>query len=565
MAVEKRRIIIGKEYAETFASAYKLLKTGRIEEVSAEATTGSDGTPMIVTPTNEFVCGNVRQAVNSQAITMGRDGASWFAAMRGEKSFDDGASEWKELIKKIATQFHLQYSIIEYKRCGDDNAEASKGFEECVKNVVTRLFNGRNVTLSKGKGDAGTQDIYGAFVKLDLCGSGQACYTVMCRIYFRRTGINNVRPISSREAAGINAMLENAPPNDDAVESSVINVPDATLAALDKLVNGGYNLGFKDCLCFSNKKTTNAQTGAEEDNYDLKTIKTLVANAIHNNADITCTSVKVMSISHVKWNNAYYDVYFGAKPVLRAIIGFGGSLSLRCINCESGEDLIYSNTIDYSFEDEDGHPVSRSVELMPDRSDLGIDDNTVEEIRRYSEIAKHIRMVVCNKVARTMGSCSAYVCGSQLVSDGNRIKCANCPYPEEVYTDYLQDTPVRYFTSSLKFAVDTMTMVKKSDTAECTCCGRTFTKGALSTGRCPLCKDLSELSDEKKVLAKKVYRKYKNVLSHTLRLKHLFDEKYCVEDDTIVLFALGADRYVLSKFDLNGTGYFNSPKKISGV
>lgn len=563
MAVEKKRVIIGKEYAETFSSAYKLLKTGRIKEVVAEATTGSDGTPMIVTPTSEYVCGNVRQAANSQVISMGSEGASWFAAVREGQSFDDGSSEWKALIEKIATQFHTQYSIIEYKRCGSDNVEASKGFEEGVKNVVARLFNVSNVTLARGKGDAGTQDIYGAFVKLDLCGSGQSCYTVMCRIYFRRTGANNVRPISSQEAAIVDAMLENAPPNDEVIENSSANVPDDTLSALDNLVKGVYNLKFKDCLCFSTKKTVNPVTNLKEDNYDLKTFKTLVANAVHNNAAITCTSIKVMSISHVKWNNAYYDVYFGSKPVLRAVIGFGGSLSLRCINCESAEDLIYSNTIDYSFEDENGNRVSRSVVLNPERSDLGVDDNTIDEIRRHSEISNHLKYVVCQRVARTFGSCSAYVCGSQTVTDGKSIKCANCPYPEEVYTDYLKDTPVRYFTSTLKFAVDAMAMVKREETAECICCSRTFTKGALSLGRCRLCKELSELSEEKKLSGKKVYKKYRNVLSHTLRLKHLFDEKYCVEDETVVLFALGAERYVLSKFDLNGTGYINSPKKIS--
>ncbi|MGN0812138.1 MAG: hypothetical protein ACI4MQ_01325 [Candidatus Coproplasma sp.] len=563
MAVEKRRIIIGNKYAETFLSAYKLLSTKRIKEVDAEAVCDDEGRKIIVTPTSEYVCGDREYTENSQTVSIGKDGASWFVAVRGGKSFDDGSSEWQALIEKIAKQFHKEFSIIEYKRCGNDNAAAARGFEAGIKNVVERLFDVKNAVLTKGKGDAGTQDIYGAFVKLELCGSGQSCYTVMCKIFFRRTGSNSVRPISSQEAAVINAMLENAPLNDEAVDKIAINIPDDTLGALDNLVNGVYNLKFKDCLCFSTKKTVNPVTNAEEDNYDLRTFKKLVANAVHNNAAITCTAIKVMSISHVKWNNAYYDVSFGAKPVLRAVIGFGGSLSLRCLNCRGEEDLVYSNTIDYTFEDEDGNKVSRSVVIDPERGDLGLDDETVDEIRRYSEIANHLKRVVCQRVVRTNNSCTAYVCSSQTVTDGKTVKCANCPYPEEVYTDYLQEKPVRYFTSTLKFAVDRMAMVARDEVTDCSCCKRTFTKGALTDGRCPLCKDLSELSEEKKITAKKAYGKYRNVLSHTLRLKHLFHEKYCLEDDTVVLFALGTEKYVLSKFDLNANGYIDSPKKIS--
>ncbi|MGN1103762.1 MAG: hypothetical protein ACI4QI_02685 [Candidatus Coproplasma sp.] len=561
MAVEKKRIIIGREYAETFASAYKLLQTGRIKEVAAEAASDQLGRPIIVTPTHEYFCGNVRSVESSQAISMGKDGASWFKAIREGKSFDDGSSQWKALIEKIATQFHKQYSIIEYKRCGDNSA-SSKSFESGIKNVVERLFDLRSATIKKGMGDAGTQDIYGAFVKLDLCGAGQACYTVMCKIYFRRTGRNNIRPISSREAAVVNAMLENAPPNDEAVDTIAASVPDDTLTALDNLVKGVYNLKFKDCLCFSNRQTVNPETNVVEDNYDLKTFKRLISSAVHNNSAITCTAIKVMSISHVKWNNAYYDVYLSGKPVLRAVMGFGGSLSLRCLNCNGGEELIYSNTIDYSFVDENGNKINRSIVLDPERADLGLDEQAVEELKRYSRIADHLNKVFCQRVARTNNSCTAYVCSNQTITDGKSVKCANCPYPEEVYTDYSHGKAEHYFTSTLKFAVDRMAMVKKEEAAECNCCGRTFTKSVLPNGLCPLCADLSDLSEEKKIIAKKTYGKYRNVLSHTLRLKHLFHEKYCLEDDTIVLFALGTDRYVLSKFELNAGGYINSPKKI---
>lgn len=562
MADEKKRIIIGNEYADTFVSLYKLLLTRRLKDAGAEALEDDYGRQIIVTPTREYLLGDKEYIGESQTISMGEDGASWFAAVRQGKTFDDGSSEWKALIKNIAIRFHKAYSIIEYKRCGNDSAVDVKESEEGLRNVAERLFNMPNVTLCKGNKAKGTQDIYGAFVKLELGGSGQSCYTVMCKIYFRRTG-KDIRPISSQEAALINAMLEKAPQNDEKFDNNVLSVPGETLGALEKLVNGKYNLKLKDCLCFSNRQTVNPVTNLEEDNYDLKTVKRLVANAVHNNAPIACTSIKVLSISHVKWTNDYYDIYFGNKPVLRAIIGFGGSLSFSCLNCGSREELIYSNAIDYTFTDEDGSKISRSVAIDPSKKDLGLDDETVNEIKRYSEISKHINKIVCQKVARTNSSCSAYVCSSQMVVDGAIEKCANCPYPEQIYTDYRQETPVRYFTSKLKFAVDKMGMVKEEEVSECECCGRPFTSSALKDGRCPLCADISDMSVEKKQAAKSAYGRYKNMLSHTIRLKHLFQEKYCLEDDTAVLFVLGTDRYVLSKLDLNKTGYINSPKRIS--
>lgn len=560
MAVEKKTINIGKEYKDTFDSLYALLSMKKLEDVGAVADVDGFGRKIISTSTCNYVYSDSTSSADEQTICMNSDGASWFEPMRGGKPFNDGSSEWEALISDVAAIFHKTYSIIEYKQCGNDDKTDAEESAKAIKNIVGRLFNETNVTLSRGEKTAGSQDIYGAFVKLDLGGTGQSCFTVMCKIYFRRTG-KVIRPISAQEASVVNAKLEQAPPNDDPVSdgSSVI---DETLYAMDKLVKGEYVLKLKDCLCFSERKIFNPDTRTEEYNYDLRTVKNLVSRAIHNNSPVACTSIKVLSISHVKWLNECYDVSFGGKPVLRAVIGFGGSISIRCINCQGADELIDSNAMEYTVSDKDGNKTKRIRNIFPERADLGLDDAAVAEIKKYSEIANHLNKIVCNNVSRTGKTCTSYACRSQVIKEGKSVKCANCPYPEEVYTDYTAEVPVRCFTSALKFAYDKMAMVRSEGVGTCGCCGRPFTHSALKSDMCPLCLDMSGMSEDKKKYAARVYKKYKNVLSHTTRLKHLFHKKYCLEDDTVLLFALGGDRYVLSKLELAKKGYIKAPTKI---
>ena len=83
------------------------------------------------------------------------------------------------------------------------------------------------------------------------------------------------------------------------------------------------------------------------------------------------------------------------------------------------------------------------------------------------------------------------------------------------------------------------------------------------TQECRLCNSIDGLSEEEQIKAKKLYNKYKNAFSHAERAKHLADKKFCLEDDTALVFALGRDTYVLDKLDLiSGSGYVAKPAKI---
>ncbi|MDE6373656.1 MAG: hypothetical protein K2L72_04070, partial [Clostridia bacterium] len=336
-------------------------------------------------------------------------------------------------------------------------------------------------------------------------------------------------------------------------------INDTTVNALSKLIDGGYPVKFKQCLCFSEKQVRNPETGETEDNFDLKTYKFLARRAVANNAPVTCTSVKVLGISHVKWVNDYYEVTFGGKTCLKVLVGFGGSLTVTCANCNGG-NLVTSNMIIYSFKDKDGVKREETVTVDYSAADLGISDAKLAEIRRYGEIKNHLFTVTCSN-SRLDKPCVSCVCANQAVNVGGVMRCADCPYPEVVYTDYSGDRPVKYLTGNMTFVHDRMAMALKDGVSECSRCGRKFGKDSLVNGQCKLCASIGSLDGAAADQAKKLYARYSNIFSHSVRLHHLFDKKYCVEDETAMVFALGFDTYVLNKSDLKSDGFVARPVK----
>ena len=159
--------------------------------------------------------------------------------------------------------------------------------------------------------------------------------------------------------------------------------------------------------------------------------------------------------------------------------------------------------------------------------------------------------------------CVSCVCRSQTIFIDGEMKCADCPYPEVVYTDYTGDSPMRYLTSRMTFAYDALSMILKENAGVCSRCGRTFTAESLLNGQCKLCSGISSLSGEEREQAKRLYSKYRNAFPHTVRMRHAFDEKLCMEDETALVFALGSETYVLSKLDISSdSGFLVQPKLI---
>ena len=185
----RKKVIIGGEYRETYANMVKILRSGYLDGAGAHVETAADGSFVICTDGAEYVY-EERAGANSDgaAVAMKKDGASWFAPVRRGMAFDDGTSEWKQLIYRIARDFHDRFSIIEYKRCDGSGNTDAKQVEANVGKIIRRFFNRKDAQIIKGNDkDKGTEDIYGASVKLELSGTGQSHYVVMCKIIFRRT------------------------------------------------------------------------------------------------------------------------------------------------------------------------------------------------------------------------------------------------------------------------------------------------------------------------------------------------------------------------------------------
>ncbi|MDE7087256.1 MAG: hypothetical protein K2O67_03585 [Clostridia bacterium] len=566
MPEERKKIIIGGEYAQAYADVVKILASGCLTDAAAHLEKDKDGREIICTDAEEFVYGGGSgvSSGGNVSVSIKRDGASWFAPVRCGKAFDDGTSEWRQLIYKVARNFHDRFSIIEYKRCDASGSLDGVQAEENVRKVISRFFSRKDVNVIKGNDrNKGTEDIYGASVKLELSGTGQSHYVVMCKIYFRRTSFG-VAPISGAEAEIINAKLEQAPDNDDPVrltaeESAEIN--NITVNAVRDLVEGRYAVSFKESLCFSRRKVLNPESKKYEDNYDLKTYNALAERAARNQAPVTCTSIQVLGISHVEWVNDYYEVAFGGKVYLQVIVGFGGAITLRCNNC-GGANLVTSNVITYKVTDDDGLTKTVNVTLDYSQPDLGISNEALAEIKKYSEFANHLLEVKCGHNRRTGKACVSCLCRSQMIVIDGVAKCADCPYPEVVYTDYSGEAPMRYLTGRMTFVNDRLGMVLSERAAACSRCGRSFTKEALNGGECKLCSGIGSLEGEVELRARKLYKRYKNAFSPAVRLKHAFDKKYCLEDDTALVFAMGSETYVLSKLELKDTGFVKEPVKI---
>ena len=130
--------------------------------------------------------------------------------------------------------------------------------------------------------------------------------------------------------------------------------------------------------------------------------------------------------------------------------------------------------------------------------------------------------------------------------------CADCPNPEIVYTDKTG----AHFTRLLTYVPTEGAMVSTAETKLCTSCERPFR----SDGKATMCSFCSKFNHDEAV---ENYKKYREILPVTLRLFSGKGEKLCLEDDEILLFRLGDNKYIFHKFSLRERGYIQNPKKTT--
>ncbi|MDE6029422.1 MAG: hypothetical protein K2F90_03780 [Clostridiales bacterium] len=543
------RINVGCEYEKEFKSICSLYKNGFLsDKVNIKRVTDTE----IVTAANTFVYCEDEHGVNGardgaeNELRFDKDGASWFAGLRGKK-FDSSSSDWEQLIADVGADYHKYYSLIEFRQTADSRAAAVGG---AVEGVIKRFADGflkRVLDAPFAVSERYTpeaENFYAVSMRLEINGGAES-EPLLGKVYFRVGRDGKLVPISRYEAKGVDDYINGAVPSDDG-QSDNGELVDGQLvsAVLNRAGSLFEDEGCADYIMFN-------------PDYLPKIEKMLKLLATSDEKELECTHVTVLGISHVEWQNFSYAVTVGGKNALKLVVGLNNSVSLYCTNCnKDGVPLVENNEVLFDENEYDG-----GYELDFAERNLGLDDKAIGLIKTEALISQHLFKVSCADNMRNSG-CSRLICSSQAVEyedgDGNVYrKCKGCPYPEVVYYNiFASGADEGKLTSSLNLDEQAFVLTD-GKVKKCKCCGRTYGEHTGKNGYCRLCGDSEPTED-----GKKLYRKYGNMLSLRVRLKHATDKKRCKEDSNIIIFELGNERYVFNKLDARDYGYIKPPKKV---
>ncbi len=543
----KNHIYVGNEYKQAFDSICELIRGGCFSGLnwSVRGDVIDDGV-------YEYEL-SAAASGRTESVKHGftKDGATWFKSLRGE-AVENNNAVWTAFIEAAGIEFHKRFSVVEYQQQKRSKEEKAAAKEAAVRIIdgFTRAFypafNGRT-ELREVMGEDVIEDIYGVSMRIELSGGTGASLPVLGKVYFNKTG-RNLIPIRSFAAEQIDANLNQIIPEDseEATVVSAESVIDTTLNAIDNLISEN-NVNFADYLCFS-------------DNSDKVAVENLMAQLSHDAVELECPRVDILYISRIKASAFVYDVYSAGSPLFRLTLGINNTVSISCINCAYGENMVDRNQITYKVGDE-----VKSVTIDPEAEDFGLTAEEIEQILSESDFSNHFMKITC-PIATRGQSCEMLKCRTQVFDSDSGpaivYKCIDCPYPEMVYTT---KTGEKKWTPLLVFAKDKMELVDPgeengTEVAKCADCGRYFSIGVLKHKKCPVCHSATLVEGDAE--ARKKYKEYKGLLSLGVRLKALFAKKYCVEDDEIIIFLVGKKKYIFNKLNVTEKGYVNKPIRI---
>lgn len=551
----KKNIVVAYKDKRAFEAICNLIESGYLDD-NKLAVEGSGANRTIYDGTFYYVLGSNTGAGEEDDIFINKYGASWFRHFRdqaqGVRSEEKNQnSVWVKFIEDTVKSYHKKFSLVEYRQrkpSKQEIAENEKYIASYMTNVISTLFpDFSGYTVQPLPVESNSEDIYGVSLKLEMSGGVGAALPVLAKVYFRNEH-GKMIPLKSDEAQRVDDYLKEVPAGADSKSSSASSedIMSRSLNALEALIKDT-KVDFTSVMCYGDK-------------IDEDKVVDMCGKMANGTATLECSKVKVLGISHIKWNKNGADIIVGSRPVFRASIMLGGQLTVTCLACKSYATLISGNTIEYT--DDYGETVRVTIDPEADR--LGLDDEELDNILSRSELAKHLMQPSCSDDGNAHASaCSRLVCASEaLPIDRNGrtcYLCRDCPYPDIVYKG-LDPYGNAEYTPDLSYATDVGDLVRTDDTEVCVCCGRRFTANALEyNNRCSLCAQAGKESAE----AHKTYRKYAGMLPPWVRVmnpgKHL-----CYEDDEILLFVLGNSRYVFNKLDIDENGYLPLPTKLKG-
>lgn len=532
------KILIGREYRSEFESICRLYE-GKF--LSSDIHIVRAGNGVIQTETHTYVYKENEHGVNGTGDDAGKalcftpDGASWFAPLRGA-AFDSGNADWKQLIMDVAADYHKHYSLIEFRQRKDDRArEADAVVAQRFKSAfIDRVFADGGTFTMDGTRSASVEKLYAVSMRLEINGGGESA-PVLGKICFRdRDG--ELEPVLSDDAEEIDGYIASAVPAEEADgnPSEIVELPLVTrvFAALERTFDGGQ---FAAYVSFGERyRRIVGDLLAQLATSEVKTLE--------------CTNVKVLGISYVEWERSVYRINRDGKAALELSVGVGGAVTLTCVNCRAPDRvLVKDNVVLFPAGVRATVPKADCTAQAPQYTDAEI-----ALMREKALLAGHLFTVTCRENPRNPG-CRRTVCATQVADTPAGRKCKACRYPEIMFKDVFDPAVEGGYTPSLGYAADRMTLID-GQTAVCACCKRSFSAELVRGGLCAFCRR----SDSGKA-AKKLYRKYSGMLRPAVRIKHLFQPKYCREDDNILLFELGGERYVFDKLNIRAYGFVKKP------
>ena len=549
----KTYVRVGRKYKKAFQSICDLVNSGCVDR---SIVLRAQVDRVIETEQYVFEYNEEFETVDTGAeLGLFPGGATWFSGFRGGES-DNAMGIWYDLLELVATNYHREYSFVEYIREGlAQTGEEIRKHKNLIEKMLT--FLGYNVSdVAIAAQEDSVEDVYALSMRIEVFSGAGEPKPLLCKVYFRkRNGV--FIPIHKEEAEETDTYINNIvcrrSDNDQAVNpaanaASVTDTVDGVLNALDNQIHGNMHLRFDECMIVTN-------------DLDKQNFSAFLGNEINDDVQLECRKIKVLGISHVQWVDPTFYVYVDNVKAFLAKIDVNDTITLLC-RCDAPDNKLIERNSIVCRSEQTGR--TEKLHLNPDFDDFGISEEQLTMIREQSAFADHFMPISCPETRRRGIECMRYLCKCNAlafnVNGTVRYKCPDCPYPEVVY--HGEDGKPMY-TPSLYFDADSLRAVTE-ETEICRFCGRTYAKEAMDTGLyCRFCASAEEASKNGMATEteKKAYRLYSGMIPLSVRMKNLFGQKSCFENADRLIFFVGKKKFFFDKLDLNESGKLKSPEE----
>lgn len=541
---------IGRKYKDAFLSICSLVNRGGIDRSIVQSCKDDRWIE-----TEQYIfeyTGDVEAIDTGTQLGMMPSGATWFMGFRGSKS-DHVMGAWHSLIELVSTNYHKEYSLMEYVQQSPLANE-----EELNKYIalIKRITDGLQLPVTKilpARQEESLEDVYAVSLRMELFSGVGEPRPLLCKIYFRKRNQAFV-PVRTEDALAMDGYIRHLVEERSAGgvhvgDSSETEIVDNVLNSVSKLIFGEYQYDFSQSILVTNPT-------------DEKALEDFASNESQDEVRLECKKLRVLSISHVQWYDTVFSVFINDQKAYRAKVGANDVVSLYCC-CGDGQDKLIENNTVLCTSQKTGEVTE--IRLNTEREDLGLNASQLEMIQKESAFADHNFMISCSELVRRSVECTRYRCKGNTVTfdvDGSiRYKCADCPYPEVVYR--YPDGKMAY-TPLLSFDAQTLSVVDADTSTEtCRFCGRSYERNHLNAEfLCSFCEFATTASQNN--LATAVHRKnYKRYAGMLPLRKRMFasGKKYCFENADRLCFVLGKHKYFFDKLKLKDSGWIDKPEK----